>query len=335
MLLSARWKGVCVGFGAWLLAGAVAGCATGGDGAAAAQQPQPQRIAVAAKPNGIAVRPDDGAIFITDDSTNSVLAATDRRTFTRYAALPAVPGQDRNSLSQLVFADPRALLVARFGFGTSGALVGVAAGEAGASRITTFSGPDPVRRRLGLAVLGPGQVLSTWFVKQGSAPQTGGLSLIAYDASTGRASEQDLMTGLAKPVGVAVSNGDVYVSDEAGNRILKARIDALRAAPQPASAAAVVASIDGPDLLAAGRDGTLYTKCGKHGVCRLAADGKVTQLANDLTDARGVALDEAHHVLYVIDRGGKTNEAGDAKNMTGAPPSPGGGTSEVRVLPLH
>jgi hypothetical protein len=329
MLLSAKWKGVCVAFGMWLVASALAGCAAGGGGMAV-----PQRFAVEAKPNGIAVRPGDGAIFITDDATSSVLAATgSNRTFARYAAVPAVPGQDRNSLSQLEFAGPRALLVARFGFGTSGALVEIAGSEANtdatARKITTYAGPDPVRRRLGLAVLGPGQVLSTWFVKQGNTRQYGGLSLITYDSASGRATEHTWMTGLIKPVGVAVANGNVYLSDEASNRILKARIDALRAAPQPASSATVIAQVDGPDLLAASRDGTLYTKCGKRGFCRIAADGAVTQLANDFNDARGVALDETRHVLYVVDRGNVSKPMNDTKE------SHGGSTSEVRVLPLR
>jgi DNA-binding beta-propeller fold protein YncE len=331
MVLSASWKGLRVAFGAWLAAGALAGCAAGGGTAA------PRTIAVDARPNGIAVRPGDGALFITDDASNSVLSAADGHPFTRYAALPAVPGQPRSSLSQLAFADPRALLVARFGFGTSGALVDIAARDAStdtspipnAPKVTAFDGPDPARRRLGLAVLGAGQVLSTWFVKEGNAPQYGGLSLITYDTASGRASEQDWMTGLAKPVGVAVANGYVYVSDEAGNRVLKARIDALRAAPQPASSASVVAQIDGPDLLAAGHDGTLYTKCGKHGFCKIAADGTVTQLASGFNDARGVALDEARGVLYVVDRGSASKEKQDTKE------SQGDGTSEVRVLPLR
>lgn len=337
MLLSARWKGVYAAFGAWLVASVLAGCAAGGGSAAV-----PQRIAVDAKPNGIAVRPGDGAIFITDDATNSVLAATDGHTFTRYAALPAVPGQDRSSLSQLVFADPRALLVARFGFGTSGALVEVATHEGGVdanarpiTAITAFAGPDPTRRRLGLVVLGPGQVLSTWFVKQGNAPQFGGLSLITYDAASGRATEQIWMTGLIKPVGVAVANGKVYVGDEADNRILEARIDTLRAAPQPASSATVVAQIAGPDLLAAGHDGTLYTKCGKHGFCRIATDGTVTQLAGDFNDARGVALDETRNVLYVVDRANVSKNMDDTKNTQDAKESQSGSPSEIRVLPLR
>jgi DNA-binding beta-propeller fold protein YncE len=336
MLVSAKWKGVCVALGMWLVAGALAGCAA--DSGASA----PQRIAVDARPNGIAVRPGAGTLFITDDATNSVLSAPDGQSFTRFAALPPASGQDRNSLSELVFADPRLLLVARFGFGTAGALVAVATQDGGPPRITTFSGPDPARRRLGLAVLAPDQVLSTWFVKSGNAPQYGGLSLLTYDPATGRATEQDWLTGLAKPVGVAVAGGNVYVSDEAGNRILKARIDTLRAAPQPASAATVVAHIDGPDLLAASHDGTLYTKCGKTGFCTIAADGTVTQIANDFHDARGVALDETRGVLYVIDRANEAKPAqgADTKdaNRTTGPNSTQAmprGTSAVRVLPLR
>jgi hypothetical protein len=46
-------------------------------------------------------------------------------------------------------------------------------------------------------------------------------------------------------------------------------------------------------------------------------DGKVTPLANDFYDARGVALDETRHVLYVIDR------------------AAAGATRYVRALPLQ
>ncbi|GAB2916733.1 hypothetical protein GCM10027093_64070 [Paraburkholderia jirisanensis] len=296
----------------------LAACALGGGkGAESAAGAAPQRIAVEARPNGIAVRSGDGALFITDDTTNSVLVATDQHSFTRYAALPA--GDANRSLSQLDFAEPRLLLVARFGFGTAGALLGVA----GPQQITSFAGPDPVRRRLGLAVIAPGKVLSTWFVKRddqpANAPHSAGLSVLMYDTTTGGAVERDLLTGFGKPVGVAIAHGNVYVADAANNRIVTARLDTLLAAAQPAPAASatVFAQVDSPDLLAADSSGALYTKCGKTGFCRIGPDGKLTQLANDFHDARGVALDESRHTLYVVDR------------------AAAGGTSYVRSLPLR
>lgn len=304
---SSGWPRAHRFIGACVVAALLAGCAA--DGAAVA----PQSVAVNGRPNGIAVRPTDGAVFITDDATNSVLSSADGHAFAHYAALPAVAGQPNNSVSQLTFTDARTLLIARFGFGAAGALLGMA----GPDKVTTFSGPDPARRRLGLAVLAPGKVLSTWLVKNGSAPQYGGLSLLTYDAATGNATERDVMTGFAKPVGVVVSGGQVFVADEAGNKIVSARIDALLAAPQPAAAGTVFAQIDSPDLLAADSSGTLYTKCNRSGLCRIAPNGAVTVLANDFHDARGVALDESRRVLYAVDR------------------AAAGGTSYVRILPLR
>ncbi len=307
MVSSSGWMRVRALVGAWLLAAWLAGCAAAGGGVA------PQRTALDARPNGIAVRSSDGAVFISDDLTNSVLSSADGHTFTRYAALPAVAGQANTSLSALAFADAQTLLIARFGFGTAGALLAIG----GPNRITTFGGPDPARRRLGLAVLAPGQVLSTWFVKNGSEPQVGGLSLLTYDAATGDATERDLLLGLGKPVGVAVAGGSVLVTDAARNQIVSARLDALLAAPQPTTAATVFAQIDHPDLLAADSSGALYTKCGNSGFCRIAPNGAATVLANDLHDARGVAVDEPRRVVYVVDR------------------AAAGGTSYVRALALR
>jgi hypothetical protein len=79
----------------------------------------------------------------------------------------------------------------------------------------------------------------------------------------------------------------------------------------------VVARIDNPDLMAVDAQGRLYTKCNKTGLCEIAPDGTVSVLANDFQDARGVAIDAAHHVLYAVDRGPSS-----------------GGTSYVRSFPI-
>src|SRR5476649_2152165 len=120
----------------------------------------PQRVTLDARANGLAIRPADGTIFITDDKTNSVLSSADGKTFKSIASIPAAAGQ-ANSLSQVSIADTGSLLVGRFGFGTAGALFDVAANGS----ISPLSGTDPMRRRLGLAAIGTGKILSTWFVK--------------------------------------------------------------------------------------------------------------------------------------------------------------------------
>jgi DNA-binding beta-propeller fold protein YncE len=285
-----------------LLAACLCSCAA--QSASLAQQ----RVEVDARPNGIAVRPSDGAVFITDDRSNSILYSSDDRTFARYAALPVVAGQP-NSLGEITFADSRTLLAARFGFGSAGALFEVAAPDS----VALLNGPNPARRRLGLFALAPGQLLSSWFVKHGSDAVQGGVSLITYDATTHAAAERDLLVGLGKPVGIVVAGDELFVSDQASNTIVKASLSALLKAAQPAEPSDVFARIDGPDLLTIDGNGTLYTKCHATGLCRIARDGTVTVVADDLHGVRGVAVDTARNRLYVIERASEAQGANDVR----------------------
>ncbi|MGF6726244.1 sugar lactone lactonase YvrE [Paraburkholderia sp. GAS41] len=271
---------------------------------------QPQKAAVDALPNGIAVRPSDNLVFITDDRTSSVLASTGSA-FTPYASIPVEAGQGK-SLSQLTFARSGALLVERFGFGTASAIFEITSN----GTAVALTGPNPARRRLGLVELAPGQLLSTWFIKTGSNPPQGGLSLVTYDAATHTATERDLLTGLGKPVGVAVSGGSVFVSDQANNNVVKASLNELLNSAG-AVTPTVFVQIESPDLMAVDAQGRLYTKCNKTGLCEIAPDGTITVLANDFQDARGVAIDAIHHVLYAVDRA-----------------SPASGTSYVRTFAI-
>jgi DNA-binding beta-propeller fold protein YncE len=275
----------------------------------------PARIELSAQPNGIAVRPGDGGLFITDDRSNAILWSQDRITYAPYAHLPVVTGQP-NGLSQLVFVQPDTLLVARFGFGETGAVFVVSPhGDA-----QSLTGLATDRRRLGLAPLGPGRVLSSWFIKRDGQPITGGVSLVSYDAATHAATERDLIAGLTKPVGLAVRGDALLVSDQSRNAILRYDLRALLAAQAPVAAQSgtTVAQVESPDLLAIDSSGMLYTKCHAHAVCRVAPDGAVTSLADDFQDARGIAVDDARHTLYVVDRAKSTSTTASA----------------IRVIPL-
>lgn len=283
-------------------------------GCHSAPRSAPMRIELNAQPNAIAVRPDDGALFITDDRSNGILWSSNRSDFRVYASLPAIAGQP-GSLSQFVFIRPDALLVQRFGFGETGALFAISA----AGEVHALSGPAADRRRLGLVSIGTGRALSSWFVKRGSEPPAGGVSLVSYDLTTYAATERDLVTGLAKPVGMAVHDGALFVADQSQGEILRYDLAELLAEPAPTQSGTVFAKIENPDLLAADHTGTLYTKCGAHGFCRIAQDRTVSSLADDFKDARGVAIDEAHHLVLVVDR------AKAASAMTSA----------IRVFPLE
>ncbi|MDN7179308.1 hypothetical protein M0D69_15150 [Caballeronia sp. SEWSISQ10-4 2] len=273
----------------------------------------PQRVSLNARANGIAFRPADRRIFITDDKTNSVLSSVDGSMFTPLAAIPVVAGQ-ANALSQVTIADTGSLLAGRFGFGTAGAVFDIGADKS----VSTLSGLDPTRRRLGLSAIGAGKLLSTWFVKNGNAPATGGLSLITYDESAHATSEHNLLTGLAKPVGIAVQGDAVFISDQADNMILKTSLSGLINHAQAGGLNTTVIKINGPDLLTIDSNGTLYTKCNSTAVCRINPDNSVTVIANDFEDARGAAIDPGHHLLYVIDR---------QKSASG--------TSTLRSIPLN
>jgi hypothetical protein len=273
----------------------------------------PQRITLDARPNSIVIAQSDKSIFVTDDKTNSVLVSTDGRTFAPYAAIPVVAGQS-SALSQAAFSTSGALLIERFGFGTSGAVLVIGADKS----VSVLSGIDPARRRLGLAVIGPGKLLSTWFIKEGSAPATGGVSLITFDESTHAASEHNVLSGLAKPVGIVVEGDTVSISDQANNMILKTSLAALLDHSQPGGLKTQVVKINGPDLLTADTTGTLYTKCNATAICRIASDNTVTEVANDFEDARGLAIDSSHDLLYAVDR---------AKGASGV--------SSLRIIPLN
>jgi hypothetical protein len=81
-------------------------------------------------------------------------------------------------------------------------------------------------------------------------------------------------------------------------------LQAARASNEPVQATDVFATVDAPDLLAASSDGTLYTKCGAHGVCSISKRGRATVIASDMEQPRGVAVDSARKRLVAVDRAG-------------------------------
>ncbi|MDR5837607.1 hypothetical protein [Caballeronia sp. LZ034LL] len=277
-----------------------------------------QKVPLTGTPNSVAVRDSDGAVFVTDDDSNGILMTqhlgeAEAPAFSPYARLPAADGQ-RVSLSQIAFAPNGHLLVERFGFGSSSAVFDVAP----SGQVNLASDTNAARRRLGLLVLDGGTFLSSWFSKEGDAPATGGVSIITRGAAPRQVIEQDIVTGLKKPVGLALAGDTLYISDQAANRIYRVDLPAARTADAPLAASDVFATVEAPDLLAAAPDGTLYTKCGAHAVCSFSKRGRPTVIADDLDAPRGVAVDVARKRLVAVDR-------------STSPSRP----SALRVLPLR
>jgi hypothetical protein len=52
----------------------------------------PHDTVVDARPNGVAVRPGDGAVFLTDDKSNRILSSTAGQAFEPFASLPVAAG---------------------------------------------------------------------------------------------------------------------------------------------------------------------------------------------------------------------------------------------------
>ncbi|GAB5095853.1 hypothetical protein P9250_05240 [Caballeronia sp. LP006] len=300
---------------AWIaiLALVTAACTSGGGSVSA-----PQTVQLSGSPNGVAVRASDGAVFVTDDKTNSIVMTSNLDAaspdFSLYARIPAQEGE-RGALSQIAFAPNGHLLVERFGFGKNSAVFDIAA----SGQVALAADANPSRRRLGLVVLDSGTFLSSWFGKEGDAPSMGGVSLITRGATPGSVTERDLVIGLKKPVGLAVVGDTLFISDQAANRIFKVDLQDARTAGGPVQATNVFATVDAPDLMAASPDGTLYTKCGAHALCSVSKRGTAAVIASDFDAPRGVAVDVARKRLIAVDRAGASS----------------GKTSALRVLPIR
>jgi glucose/arabinose dehydrogenase len=80
----------------------------------------PRPVSLDGAPNGVAARRTDGTIYLTDDTSNAILASSDGERFSAFATIPAAG--ERHSLSQIATGADGELFVERFGFGKSSAL---------------------------------------------------------------------------------------------------------------------------------------------------------------------------------------------------------------------
>jgi sugar lactone lactonase YvrE len=248
---------------------AIAAC-----GHASAPVAAPTTIAIA-KPNGLAWDAAHGALWIADESTYSLV-----RWPAHEARVVVAAPVDKDGLGGVAIAPNGQVIVARFGGGSAG----------GVSRDgTPIPGLDPTRRRLGVAIASDGALIDAWFVKGKDVAKAAGLERID---SSGAVS--DLVTGLDKPVGVAITGDALWWSDQGAGTLSRCALPACHDA-------GVVAHLDGPDLLAAAPGGGVLVANG-HDLDQIDPDGTITPIAHDLDRPRGIAVDAAGRRLFVADR---------------------------------
>jgi hypothetical protein len=113
------------------------------------------------------------------------------------------------------------------------------------------------------------------------------------------AGETDIaVPGLVKPVGVAADAHALYVSDQEASSIVAWRAGAM---------VPIASGLPSADLMTLLPDGSLVTG-GKTGtISRIAADGKVTTIAQGLEQVRGLAYDRAGKRLFVVEHSKATS----------------------------
>ena len=185
----------------------------------------PTTVPISAKLNGLYWDAGESRLYLTDDRSNTIKAWDGGQNFDTVASLPAAPASGA-TLGQLTRGADSALYTTRFGFGTDGTVVAVA--KSGAPY--NLSGLDATRRRIGITTAPGGALIEGWFIRGG----TGSISQLSVTGGAG--SERELVTGLGKPVGLAVAGDQLFVSDQNTAQVLVYSLAVVRA--QPATAAA-------------------------------------------------------------------------------------------------
>lgn len=244
----------------------------------------PTTIPIEGDPNGLWWDDASQTLYLADDNGNRILRWTDAEGLGLVADLPS-PSPDGAGLGQLVRLADGSLVVTRFGFGTTGDVAVVT--PSGATSVVPNL--DPQRRRIGLGVSSEGQLYTSWFVRLESGDRAGAVGALNLAGT-----EVELIQGLSKPVGVLVVGDTLFVTEQDLGQVLRAPI----ASPQDYT---VFATVEAPDLLAAGPSGSLLLGSAGGSFYRVDADGIPSVLATGFQQVRGVAYDPTNDRVFIAD----------------------------------
>lgn len=244
----------------------------------------PTRLAIEGDANGILWDAAESTLYIADDNNNRILRWTDAASFSLVAELPTAPASGPG-LGQLGRMADGTFVVTRFGGGTAGDVVYVT--PEGEARVVP--GLDPMRRRIGLSIAPDGTIYDAWFVRVSTGDRVGAVGTLTLSGT-----EPEILTGLVKAVGVVATDDTLFVSDQDRGQILRAP----RATPMDYT---VLAEVPGPDLLALGPDGSLFTGTTAGEVVQIDASGATRVVATGFMAVRGVAYDPAGRRLFAVD----------------------------------
>ncbi len=269
----------------------------------------PTTIAVNAKLNGLYWDAGESRLYLTDDATNTIKVWNGDESFDVQATLPPAPASGA-TLGQLTRTSDGTFYTTRFGFGTDGTVVAVP--KTGVP--FNLSGLEALRRRIGITTTPDGALVDGWFIKGG----TGSISQLAVNG--GQGTEQELVRGLGKPVGLAVTGDRLIVTDQNTARVTAYSLTDARVQPLGADSGQVLATfttLDGLDLMAAASDGTLYMGGSGGTLYQVSTSGAVKTLATGWPAIRGVAVDTANRRLFAAVAGAQTTDP-----------------SSIRIVPL-
>lgn len=238
-------------------------------------------IPIDGDPNGLWWDAHSQALYVADDDGNQILKWTDAGGVTIAGTLPKATGEGPG-LGQPVLLADGSVVVPRFGYGTNGDVV-ILRADGSTQSLSTL---DRERRRIGLAIADDGTIYGAYYLRVGTM-RTGAVAKLSLSGT-----ETDVLTGLKKTVGVMVSNGHLYVSDQELGQIIKAPLSD----PQQKS---IFATLETPDLLCAGPRGSIFTGGPQGTIRHISGEGTATVFRSGFQQVRGLAWDAVSRRLFV------------------------------------